>query len=127
MTKAPENPPLTSYYIALLGTIAGWSESALHLGFLLPALAAVWGIYSLARNHCHHPWVAALIAIVTPVFLISATTVMSDVMLLAFWTWSLVFFERGLQIRGSFAFPRFQRFSVSAFQLFFSSGLLAGL
>src|SRR5438270_12162936 len=49
MTKATENPPLTSYYIALLATITGWSESALHLGFLLPALAAVWRIYWLAR------------------------------------------------------------------------------
>ena len=95
-----ENPPLTSYYLALAATLFGWGERALHLSLLLPALAAVWGIYSLARNYCRRPFLAALAAVITPVFLVSATTLMCDVPLLAFWVWSLVLFERGLKDNG---------------------------
>ena len=97
MTLAMDNPPLTSYYIALAASLLGWSEPALHLAFLFPALAAVWGIFVLAKNYCDRPFTAALIALLTPVFLISATTVMSDVTQLAFWVWTLVFFEKGLR------------------------------
>jgi 4-amino-4-deoxy-L-arabinose transferase-like glycosyltransferase len=96
MTDSTENPPLASYYIAAVASLAGWSERVLHLAFLLPALAAAWGTYSLAKNHCRRPFLAALIAVLTPAFLISATTVMCDVMLLAFWVWTLVVFERAL-------------------------------
>src|SRR5258708_13995808 len=106
-------PPLACYYIALVALIAGWSEVTMHLAFLIPALAAVWGTFSLARNYCSRPMVAAAVAVLTPVFLISATTVMCDVMLLAFWVWSLVVFERALQ--------------KNDWKLFLASGLLAGL
>ena len=97
MTAAMDNPPLTSYYIAFVTSFLGWSEWALHLAFLLPALAAVWGIYTLAKNYCERPFTATLVALLTPVFLISATAVMCDVMQLAFWVWTLVFFEKGLR------------------------------
>lgn len=97
MTKAMDNPPLDSYYIALVASLFGWREWVLHLAFLLPALAAVWGIYELAKNYCQRPFIAALVALLTPVFLISATAVMCDVMQLAFWIWALVFFEKGLR------------------------------
>ncbi len=108
-----DNPPLTSCYIALLSFIAVWSEPALHLGFLLPALAAVWGIYLLARHFTDRPALAAVVALFTPAFLISATTLMSDVPLLALWVWTLVLFEHGLQTNRSAAFV--------------FAGLLAGL
>lgn len=113
MTAAFDNPPLTSYYIALVATIFGWSERTLHLAFLLPALAAVWGVFALAKNYCERPFTAALIALLTPVFLISATSVMCDVTQLAFWVWSLVLFEKGLQTGCRFSFV--------------GSGILAGL
>lgn len=97
MTVAFENPPLTSYYIAAVASVIGWSEPALHLAFLLPALAAIWGTFRLASHYCAQPWLAAAIALLTPAFLVSATTVMCDAMLLAFWVWSLVCFEEALQ------------------------------
>lgn len=113
MYEVFENPPLACYYVALVSSILGWSEPALHLGFLFPALAAVWGIFCFARFHCNQPAMAAAIAVFTPVFFISATTIMCDVLLLGFWVWSLVLFERGL---------RTQRPS-----WFVASGCLAGL
>jgi len=104
MSVAFDNPPLTSYYIALVTTMIGWSEWGLHLAFLLPALAAIWGIYTLAQNYCRHPFIASSVVVLTPVFLISATSVMCDVTLLAFWVWTLVFFEKGLRDNNLTAF-----------------------
>ncbi len=97
MVKDFDNPPLTCYYIALVAVVVGWSEPALHLAFLLPALASAWGIFVLAQRFCRRPWLAALAAVLTPVFLISATTLMCDVMCLAFWIWAVATFARGLE------------------------------
>ena len=84
-----QNPPLSAYYAALVGRFFGWSEPAMHIGFLLPAIAAIVGTFFLARRLSDSPLLAALLTLFTPVFLVSATTVMSDVWLLALWVWSI--------------------------------------
>jgi 4-amino-4-deoxy-L-arabinose transferase-like glycosyltransferase len=84
-----ENPPLSSYYAALVGRFLGWSEPAMHIGFLLAAIAAIIGTFFLARRLSDSPLLAALLTLFTPVFLVSATTVMCDVWLLALWVWSI--------------------------------------
>ena len=48
MWRVTQNPPLASYYVALVGSVAGWSERLLHLSFLLPALGVTLGTYRLA-------------------------------------------------------------------------------
>src|SRR5262245_59642932 len=78
-----QNPPLASYYLAGVSALLGWNEYVLHLAFLMPALAAAWGLYFLARRFCRHPLEAALMGTLTPVFLVSATTLMCDVTMLA--------------------------------------------
>jgi 4-amino-4-deoxy-L-arabinose transferase-like glycosyltransferase len=97
MIDVISNPPLVPLYLALATSVLGWSELALHLAFLLPALAVVWGTFALAGQFCARPLLAALAGTLTPVFLVSATTLMCDVPMLAFWTWSLVCWERGLR------------------------------
>ncbi|HUE37503.1 MAG TPA: glycosyltransferase family 39 protein, partial [Candidatus Acidoferrum sp.] len=97
MWKVTENPPFTSYFIALASAILGWSEVVLHFAFLLPVLAVILGIHRLARQFCNSPMLAALITLFTPAFLVSSTTVMSDVPMLAFWVWTLVFWVEGTE------------------------------
>jgi len=97
MAVVTKNPPLTCYYLALAAKILGWGETGLHAAFLLPALAAIWGTYRLARRLCQWPLLAALITLFTPVFLISATTVMCDVSMLAFWVWGMVLWLEGME------------------------------
>ena len=97
MSVVTKNPPLACYYLALAAKAFGWSEAALHAAFLLPALAMIWGTYRLARRLCHWPFLATLVTIATPVFLISATTVMCDVTMLAFWVWAVVLWWEGMQ------------------------------
>jgi 4-amino-4-deoxy-L-arabinose transferase-like glycosyltransferase len=90
-----KNPPLASYYIALVSRWFGWSETALHVAFLVPAVAAVTGTYCLAREFSVRPLSAALVCLLTPVFLVSSTTVMCDTMMLSLYVWSIFFWIRG--------------------------------
>ena len=76
MWVANYNPPLMSYFLAGVASLFGWNEIVLHLAGLAVAFAAAAGIYSLARMWCDRPLLATLIAIVTPAFLVSSTTLM---------------------------------------------------
>ena len=96
MWAVTKNPPLASYYAALIGAVAGWSERAMHLAFLLPALALILGTYQLARHFTRHPLLAAAITLVAPVVMVSATSVMCDTLMLALWIWASIFWIKGL-------------------------------
>lgn len=96
MSVVMQNPPLCSYYIAAITGVLGWSEPALHLSFMFWAVASVFGTFALARRFCREPVLAALLSLFTPVFLVSATSVMCDVMMLAFWVWALESWLAGL-------------------------------
>ncbi len=97
MFSIMQNPPLSSYYMALMASFLGWSEPAMHGAFLIPAVAAVLGTFFLARRLCHSPLLAALLLLFTPVFFVSATGVMCDVWLLALWVWSIECWMRALE------------------------------
>jgi hypothetical protein len=103
MSDVMQNPPLASYYIALVAIPFGGVgepirhlEAILHLAFLLPALGVVWGTYRLAERFCTRPLLASLTALFTPVFLVSSSSVMCDTLMLCFWVWAVVWWDRGL-------------------------------
>ena len=98
------NPPATSYFLAGVMAVFGEREMALHGGMLLVAFAAAAGIFQLARIWCERPLLATFIAMSTPVFLVSATTLMCDVPMLAIWIWAVVFWERALKNGKAFYF-----------------------
>jgi len=95
MDRETQNPPLAAYYLALVGSTLGWSERALHIGFLLPALAYVLGTCRLARRFCLHPFAAGLAVVAMPVFLLCSTSVMCDTMMAALWVWAICFWLEG--------------------------------
>lgn len=97
MAVVNNNPPLTAYYIAGAAALVGWKEVGLHLAFLVPALATVLGTFALARQFCSRPVLAAAATFLTPAMLVSSSTLMCDVMMVAFWVWALVFWCRGIQ------------------------------
>jgi 4-amino-4-deoxy-L-arabinose transferase-like glycosyltransferase len=99
MYSIQQNPPLVSYYIAIVALLFGWNEVVLHLAFLIPGVGLSLGTYYLARQLCQRPHLAALMAVLlTPVFLVlvSSTNVMCDVMMVAFYVWAVVLWLRGL-------------------------------
>jgi 4-amino-4-deoxy-L-arabinose transferase-like glycosyltransferase len=115
MWVANWNPPLMSYFLAGVASLFGWNEIVLHLACLVVAFTAAAGIYSLAKMWCEKPLVATVVAMFTPAFLVSSTTLMCDVLMLAFWIWAVVFWERALTGSGQ---SRWQ---------FVGAGALAGL
>jgi 4-amino-4-deoxy-L-arabinose transferase-like glycosyltransferase len=97
MFSVMKNPPFASYYIAIVSSLFGWAEITLHTAFLIPAVAAVIGTYYLAKEFCSTPLLATLIGILSPVFILSSTTVMSDIMMLSFWVWAAFFWIQGIK------------------------------
>jgi len=97
MARETKNPPLASYYIAAAASFVGWSERALHLAFLLPALASILGTYRLAQRFTKSPLLAATATLLTPVFLVCATSVMCDTLMLALWMWAIIFWIEGFE------------------------------
>jgi 4-amino-4-deoxy-L-arabinose transferase-like glycosyltransferase len=95
MSDVTQNPPLASYYAAAVGALLGWSESALHLWFLVPAVTVVLGTFHLARRFTRSPLLAALCTLLTPGFLVSALSVMCDTLMLALWILAIVCWVKG--------------------------------
>lgn len=93
-----QNPPGNSYYLALFGVLGGWREAALHSGAALFAGFAALGLYLLAHRLCPWPMLATALTVLTPGFLVSAGTVMTDVPMLALYIWSLHLWIRGLDM-----------------------------
>jgi 4-amino-4-deoxy-L-arabinose transferase-like glycosyltransferase len=125
MWKEMQNPPLCSYYIAAVASVAGWSEIALHLAYLPWAIMSILGTFSLARRFCREPLTAALLTLFTSVFLVSATNVMCDVMLLALWVWSIELWLAGLeQNRWSLLFVAAFLAAAAAFTKYFGIALV---
>jgi 4-amino-4-deoxy-L-arabinose transferase-like glycosyltransferase len=99
MANVTQNPPLGAYYLALVGSVLGWSEIALHIGCLPAAFAVVLGTCFLARQFGSYPLLAALLTGTAPVFVLSSTNVMTDTLMLAFWVWAMVCWMAGLRDR----------------------------
>jgi hypothetical protein len=99
MAVETKNPPLMSYYIAAAASFFGWSERALHLAMLLPALAVVLGTFRLAQRFTKSPLLAAAATLLTPAFLVSANSVMCDTLTLALWLWAVIFWVEGVEPR----------------------------
>lgn len=89
MAAVTRNPPGVGYAIAVAASLFGWSERALHLAFVLPAVVTGAATWALARRLCPDPLLAASVAIASPVLLLCASTVMSDVPMLALWLLAL--------------------------------------
>jgi hypothetical protein len=96
MSVEMRNPPTLSYLLAGVMTVFGERETALHTVMMFVAWTAAAGIFQLARLWCERPLLATLIAMSTPTFLVSATTLMCDVPMFAFWIWAIAFWERAL-------------------------------
>jgi 4-amino-4-deoxy-L-arabinose transferase-like glycosyltransferase len=94
-----KNPPGVSFWLAAAGSLVGWSERALHVWMLAPALALLLATWRLAARFSGSPRMAALALLAMPGFLVSATTLMADVGMLALWCWALVLWTGGLERR----------------------------
>ncbi len=88
--------PATAYYMALVGVIAGWSEPAMHIAFMVPAIGLLLGIYAAAKRLCDQPALATVIAWFCPALFVSATSVMTDVWMAACFVCAIALWMRGV-------------------------------
>lgn len=94
-----KNPPFASYYAALIMSVFGENSVVMHLAFLVPALLVMAGTYRLAKRWCSQPILAILVSAITPVFMVSATTVMCDMIMVCFFVWALEFWIWGMETK----------------------------
>lgn len=104
IAKENKNPPGVSYFIALAALVTGWSEPGLHAVFLIPAALLALGVYALAARLCTQPAYATMIAVVSPVTVVSATNVMTDVLMTALFVWSIVAWLRAVEDNNTFRY-----------------------
>jgi 4-amino-4-deoxy-L-arabinose transferase-like glycosyltransferase len=90
-----QNPPLTCYWLAMAGLVS-WKEVWLHLTMLPFALLVLIGVIRLARQLGADPFWAALLTVGSAGFLVSATNLMCDVMMLCGMVWSIALWVEGL-------------------------------
>lgn len=93
---ANKNPPLIGFWLAAVSWVAGWSEIALHLGMLLPLGLLLLSVYGLGERLGPAPLATALLLLALPGVLVSATTVMSDVLMLSLWCSATWLWLRGI-------------------------------
>ncbi|MBI1320490.1 MAG: hypothetical protein GC168_16315 [Candidatus Hydrogenedens sp.] len=98
MWEVMQNPPLLSYYLAFVGERVGWSETIFHLAMLPFSVAALLGVYAVARLYCRNAWLAALLCCASPGFLVSCTSIMTDVPMFACYVWAIYFWMLGLRV-----------------------------
>lgn len=97
MHEVTMNPPMACAFIAVIIAMFGEHELPLHIAFSIQAIAVILGTYALARRFCERRVLAAFAALFTPVFMVSSTTLMCDVLMLALWVWAVVFWMQGLE------------------------------
>ncbi len=91
------NPPAVSYWLALIGVISDWNIIALHVYMLPFAGLAALGAFELARDLGLRAGAAVALSVLTPAFLISASTLMTDTPLLACYVWAIVAWRRAFE------------------------------
>ncbi len=89
-------PPGYPYFLALVALVFGMREVPLHLAMAVTASLLGAGIYLVASRLCARPGLAALLAILSPAFLISSTTVMTDIPMTALFVWAVYLWMAGL-------------------------------
>ncbi|MFP6617360.1 MAG: glycosyltransferase family 39 protein, partial [Candidatus Hydrogenedentota bacterium] len=94
-----KNPPLVSYYMALVGLLVGWQEWTMHLAFMFPAIGVGLGSYLIATRFTERPLLSIVIAISTPAFVVSSTNVMAEIMMLCFYVWAIHFWMLGIETK----------------------------
>ncbi len=90
LAEVTKNPPLVCYLLAAAFSFADEAPLVGHIVMILPAIAAVCGTFLLARRACASPGWAAGLTLLMPATLVSATSLMCDVTMLALGVWAIL-------------------------------------
>jgi hypothetical protein len=89
-----DNPFFVPYFFAGILKVFGDSEITLHLACLIFPLIALFSAYGVARRTASEPLTATALLVLSPAFLVTATTLMADVSLIALYLLSCYYYLR---------------------------------
>src|SRR3989338_8273822 len=90
------DPPLVSYYMAIIMKIFGQNETILHLFFVIFPLSAALSMYFISKKFTKNPLFPTLFLITSVVFVVMSHNLMLDIPFLAFFLLSVAFFIYGI-------------------------------
>ena len=91
------NPPLLSYYYAIVKFLFGDANIVLHAFFMIFSIVAALSMFYIAKRITKWPLFATLLLIFTPIFAVASHNFMYDVPVLAFFLISVALFIKGLE------------------------------
>ncbi len=96
--RGHSHPPLNSWILgALLFACGDVREVPFHLAYSLFSIIAALAMFSLARRFCERPFLATLLFIAVPAFVVNGNSLESDLPFLAFWMLAIAWFVKGVE------------------------------
>lgn len=89
----PVNPWILGGLLAAMGDIR---EARFHAAYVLFSLIAALAMWSLARRFCERPFVATLLFLAVPAFVVNGNSFEADLPFLAFWMASVALFVKAV-------------------------------
>ncbi len=95
--RGHSHPPLDSWILgALLWACGDFREVPFHLAYSIFSIVAALAMFSLARRFCERPFLATLLFMAVPAFVVNGNSLESDLPLLALWMLAVAWFVKGV-------------------------------
>jgi Dolichyl-phosphate-mannose-protein mannosyltransferase len=102
--RGHSHPPLDSWILgALLWACGDVREVPFHLAYSMFSIIAALAMLSLARRFCDRPFLATLLFIAVPAFVVNGNSLETDLPFLALWMLVIAWFVKGVEENSSFA------------------------
>jgi hypothetical protein len=96
--RGHSHPPLNSWILgALLWALGDVREVPFHLAYSIFSIIAALAMLSLARRFCDRPFLATLLFIAVPAFVVNGNSLESDLPFLALWMLAVAWFVKGVE------------------------------
>jgi hypothetical protein len=102
--RGNSHPPLNSWMLgALLWALGDVREVPFHLAYSIFSIIAALAMLSLARRFCDKPFLATLLFVAVPAFVVNGNSLETDVPFLALWMLAVAWFVKGVEENSTMA------------------------
>jgi dolichyl-phosphate-mannose-protein mannosyltransferase len=102
--RGHSHPPLNSWILgALLWSMGDVREVPFHAVYSIFSILAALAMFSLARRFCDQPFLATLLFIAVPAFVVNGNSLETDLPFLALWMLAVAWFVKGIEDNSSLA------------------------
>jgi hypothetical protein len=102
--RGNSHPPLNSWILgALLWAMGDVREVPFHLVYSIFSIVAALAMFSLARRFCEKPFLATLLFLAVPAFVVNGSSLETDLPFLALWMLAVAWFVKGVEENSTLA------------------------